>query len=222
MVEAPRTTRRATTHRLRPRAVAQKDLRARDDALLTLKRQLAGVVRLRTTSLEQLAGVVRLRATFLEQLAGVVRLRTTFLEQLAALNTLRDGAGEQLAGLGAAGVRVSVQRAAFGFARGGWGVRLSERARFRPRPPRPAPAQNAARWRPRSLPRIVFCYSLRVSSPAPEQDDFPLPEVDANGVDRSQIRAALRLTPVERLRRAEQFAEGTLRVWEQNGIRPLR
>jgi len=119
--------------------------------LLTLKRQLAGVVRLRTTSLEQLAGVVRLRTTFLEQLAGVVRLRTTFLEQLAgvvrlratfleqlaALNTLRDGAGEQLAGLGGAGVRVSVQRAAFGFARGVWGVRLGERARFRARPPRP-------------------------------------------------------------------------------------
>jgi hypothetical protein len=51
---------------------------------------------------------------------------------------------------------------------------------------------------------------------------FPMPEIDANGVDRSQIRAALRLTPVERLRRAEQFLEDTMRVWEQNGIRPLR
>jgi hypothetical protein len=68
----------------------------------------------------------------------------------------------------------------------------------------------------------VFCYGLRVSSIAPEGAEFPLPEIDANGVDRSQIRAALRLTPVERLRRAEQFAEDTLRVWEQNGIRPLR
>ena len=68
----------------------------------------------------------------------------------------------------------------------------------------------------------MFCYSRRVSSEALESDEFPMPEIDANGVDRSQIRAALRLTPVERLRRAEQFAEDTLRVWEQNGIRPLR
>jgi hypothetical protein len=49
-----------------------------------------------------------------------------------------------------------------------------------------------------------------------------MPEIDANGVDRSQIRAALRLTPVERLLRAQQFAEDTLRVWEQNGLRSLR
>ena len=68
----------------------------------------------------------------------------------------------------------------------------------------------------------LFCYSARVFTDALAGDEFPLPEIDANGVDRSQIRAALRLTPVERLRRAEQFAEDTLRVWEQNGIRPLR
>jgi hypothetical protein len=49
-----------------------------------------------------------------------------------------------------------------------------------------------------------------------------MPEIDANGIDRSQIRAALRLTPAERLRRAEQFMNDTLRIWEQNGIRPLR
>ena len=49
-----------------------------------------------------------------------------------------------------------------------------------------------------------------------------MPEIDAGGVDRSQIRAALRLTPVERLLRAQEFAEDTLRIWEQNGIRPLR
>jgi hypothetical protein len=61
-----------------------------------------------------------------------------------------------------------------------------------------------------------------VSVEASEADEFPLPEIDANGVDRSQIRAALRLTPVERLRRAEEFIEGTMRIWEQNGIRPLR
>lgn len=49
-----------------------------------------------------------------------------------------------------------------------------------------------------------------------------MPEIDSNGVDRSQIRAALRLTPVERLQRAQEFVEATMRVWEQNGIRPLR
>jgi hypothetical protein len=60
-----------------------------------------------------------------------------------------------------------------------------------------------------------------VSSSAADQD-FPMPEIDANGVDRAQIRATLRLTPVERLRRAQQFIEDTMRLWEQNGIRPLR
>lgn len=57
--------------------------------------------------------------------------------------------------------------------------------------------------------------------PTPDEQ-FPMPEIDAGGVDRSQIRAALRLTPVERLLRAQEFAEDTLRIWEQNGIRPLR
>lgn len=61
-----------------------------------------------------------------------------------------------------------------------------------------------------------------VSTGPNSDDDFPMPEVDANGVDRSQIRAALRLTPIERLRRAQEFTEDTLRIWEQNGIRPLR
>lgn len=57
---------------------------------------------------------------------------------------------------------------------------------------------------------------------ASPDDAFPMPEIDENGVDRSQIRAFLKLTPVERLRRAEQFAEDTMQIWEQNGIRPLR
>ena len=53
-------------------------------------------------------------------------------------------------------------------------------------------------------------------------DDFPMPEIDANGVDRAQVRATLRLTPVERLHRAQQFVEDTMRLWELNGVRPLR
>ena len=61
-----------------------------------------------------------------------------------------------------------------------------------------------------------------MSDDVSEADEFPMPEIDANGVDRSQIRAALRLTPVQRLRQAEEFMEETMRIWEQNGIRPLR
>lgn len=80
---------------------------------------------------------------------------------------------------------------------------------------------SVAKIRRRSL-GAAFCYSAHVSAAMPDSDPFPLPEIDTNGVDRSQIRAALRLSPVERLRRAEQFAQDTLRVWEQNGIRPLR
>ncbi len=57
---------------------------------------------------------------------------------------------------------------------------------------------------------------------ATADDEFPMPEIDDNGVDRSQIRALLRLTPVERLRQAEQFMDETMKLWEQNGVRPLR
>lgn len=69
---------------------------------------------------------------------------------------------------------------------------------------------------------LEICYFPIVTSALPHADDFPMPEIDKNGVDRSQIRAFLRLTPEERLRRAEQFAAGTMQVWEQNGVRPLR
>ena len=67
-----------------------------------------------------------------------------------------------------------------------------------------------------------ICYGFGVSSDATGGNEFPMPEIDANGVDRAQVRAVLRLTPIERLRRAEQFVEDTMRLWEQNGIRPLR
>lgn len=67
----------------------------------------------------------------------------------------------------------------------------------------------------------MFCYRRPVSTDA-QDDEFPMPEIDANGVDRAQIRANLRLSPLERLRRAEQFVEATMRLWELNGIRPVR
>jgi hypothetical protein len=77
-----------------------------------------------------------------------------------------------------------------------------------------------ARQRQRRVGRTVL--RCRVPVDAPMDAPFPMPEVDENGVDRSQIRALLRLTPVERLRQAEQFLEQTMQLWEQNGIRPLR
>jgi hypothetical protein len=42
------------------------------------------------------------------------------------------------------------------------------------------------------------------------------PDVDANGVDRAQIRAMLRLTPEQRLRAAEEFIESALEIRELN------
>ena len=38
---------------------------------------------------------------------------------------------------------------------------------------------------------------------AAPDDAFPMPEMDSNGVDRSQIRSMLALSPGQRLRRME-------------------
>ncbi len=58
----------------------------------------------------------------------------------------------------------------------------------------------------------------------PEPDDAlpATPDIDANGVDRAQIRAMLRLTPEERLRYVEEFVEAALEIRELNAARPLR
>jgi hypothetical protein len=62
-----------------------------------------------------------------------------------------------------------------------------------------------------------------MSAPAPADDVVPAaPDVDANGVDRAQIRAMLALTPEERLRRVEEFLEGVLEIRELNAPRPVR
>ncbi len=47
------------------------------------------------------------------------------------------------------------------------------------------------------------------------------PDLDENGVDLAQIRALLRLTPEQRLRRMEEFVQSVLEVRECND-RPLR
>jgi hypothetical protein len=46
--------------------------------------------------------------------------------------------------------------------------------------------------------------------------------VDDNGIDREQIRAMLRLTPEERLRRVQEFVESVLEIRELNEKRALR
>jgi hypothetical protein len=56
----------------------------------------------------------------------------------------------------------------------------------------------------------------------PAETSLPPSDIDANGVDRAQIRTMLALPAEQRLRRAQEFAQDTLRVWELNGIRPLR
>jgi len=45
---------------------------------------------------------------------------------------------------------------------------------------------------------------------------------DENGVDRSQIREMLRLTPEQRLARIQDFVESVLAIRELNEARPVR
>ena len=47
------------------------------------------------------------------------------------------------------------------------------------------------------------------------------PDIDANGVDRAQIRAMLALSPAERLRRVEEFVESVLEIRTLNAPGPL-
>ena len=62
-----------------------------------------------------------------------------------------------------------------------------------------------------------------MSGPSPAGEVRPPdPDVDANGVDRAQIRAMLALTPEERLRHVEEFVEATLEIRELNGTGPIR
>jgi len=62
-----------------------------------------------------------------------------------------------------------------------------------------------------------------VSSRESPQPSFPVePDIDENGVDRAQIRAMLRLSPEERLRKVEEFVEGVLEIRELNEPRPVR
>ena len=50
----------------------------------------------------------------------------------------------------------------------------------------------------------------------------PPPDIDAAGVDREQIRAFLKLTPEERLRRVEEHVESILEIREINAAGGVR
>lgn len=43
------------------------------------------------------------------------------------------------------------------------------------------------------------------------------PDIDENGVDRAQIRAFLKLSPEERLRKVEAFVASALEIRERSG-----
>ncbi len=58
--------------------------------------------------------------------------------------------------------------------------------------------------------------------PVYHPDGGPGDVYDDNGVDLTQVRAMLDLTPEQRLRLVEGFAEDTLRVWARSGVRPVR
>jgi hypothetical protein len=47
-------------------------------------------------------------------------------------------------------------------------------------------------------------------------------DMDANGVDRAQIRAMLDLTPEQRLQRVGEFVESILEIRGLNEERPIR
>jgi hypothetical protein len=62
----------------------------------------------------------------------------------------------------------------------------------------------------------VQAHPIMAGSP----DDAPAaPDIDENEVDRAQIRAMLRLTPEQRLRRVEEFVESALELRELNATR---
>lgn len=58
--------------------------------------------------------------------------------------------------------------------------------------------------------------------PAEIPFEEPTASYDENGVDRSQIREMLRLTPEERLLRVQEFVESVFQIRELNEERSVR
>jgi hypothetical protein len=81
---------------------------------------------------------------------------------------------------------------------------------------------------PRVAPAVpcgpsVTGVSYRVMPPVAAEGSTPfVVDIDANGVDRAQIRAMLDLTPEARLRKVEDFAQSVIEIRERNGELPNR
>lgn len=60
------------------------------------------------------------------------------------------------------------------------------------------------------------------NAPADEEAAVAAPDIDESGVDRSQIRAMLELTPEQRLKRIEEFVDSLREIRELNEQRPRR
>jgi hypothetical protein len=59
-------------------------------------------------------------------------------------------------------------------------------------------------------------------APLTESEPFPMPECDANGIDRAQIRRLLALSPAERLISHDSFMNSVFEIWRQNGHEGFR
>lgn len=57
---------------------------------------------------------------------------------------------------------------------------------------------------------------------AAEDSTPPQLDIDANGVDRAQIRAMLDLTPEARLRKVESFVQSVALIRDRNAERQIR
>lgn len=80
---------------------------------------------------------------------------------------------------------------------------------------RPAESDEIDR---QSHARLGYVNNERVDTwGQPVGQSFPMPEIDSNGVDRSQIRRHLELTPFERLRSIESFLSSTMKI--RRGLR---
>jgi hypothetical protein len=55
-----------------------------------------------------------------------------------------------------------------------------------------------------------------------QSTDGEEPDIDAQGVDRGQIRSMLALTPEERLRRMQEYVESVSAIRDLNAARVLR
>ena len=64
--------------------------------------------------------------------------------------------------------------------------------------------------------------ALPTQNETSESEPFPVPECDANGIDRAQIRRLLELTPAERLIAHDSFMNSVFEIWRENGHEGFR